>query len=393
MFASDLLRAPGDGLPSGAPRILALITIAFISLSVWVNLAVTLLGARDPVGAIGTVVSVAGVLSSFRDWRVGLAVSALAPVVAAALGKDPTGPGILAVMIALLLALRGASALLVGTAVASGYLVAGLSYFGLTDFSGRWPSFVVLGAVVTTAIGAAVRSRADVRAGRLQHERDVHENEELALRNAVTEERVRIARDLHDSIGHGIAVISMHVGAAEVLTPAEETHVHESLRAARLAIRTVLDETEQTVGMLRLPGDTAPIAATGRQGALVDLVDGVRAAGLRVDADVQVSLDALPPAVAAVTYRIVQEMLTNAQRHATSGAAVSLSFGGGGLRIEARNAYDVGDGDETRVGGGNGITGMRERAESLGGRVDVRRVAGDFSVVVELPVERRVVAP
>lgn len=380
---SDLLRAPGDGLPNGvAPRRLALITIAVIGFSAWIGLAVPLLGARDMVGALGPLLSIAGAVLSFRSWRVGLGLSALAPVVATALGRDPAGVGSLAVMIALLLALRGASALLVGAVVTAANLIAGLSYYGLTDFSGRWPSFVAIGAVVTAAVGTAVRAHSDVRDGRAQHERDVQQNEALSVKSAVAEERVRIARDLHDSIGHGIAVISMHVGTAEVVTPAGETDTHASLRSARLAIQAVLEDTQQTLRMLRVPSDAPSPLPITHPDALPSLVQSVQAAGLQVVYRTTGSLAGLPLGASAAIYRIVQEMLTNAQRHSLGQMTLSVTLAPHAVIISSKNLCNR----TTTTVGGNGLVGMRERAESLGGALTVDSTDDTFEITATIPV-------
>lgn len=383
MSTAEFLRPPGPGLPLGAgPRRLALVTIVIFGMSAWISLAVPLLGSRDFIGAMGPALCAVGAALTFREWRIGLVLAALGPIVAAACGRDPLAPGMLAVLVALLLALRGSSALLAGSAVAISNFVAGASYYGLADVSGRWPSIVVIAAVVTAAVGTAVRSRSEVRSGRAQHEADVERNRALTVQNAVAEERVRIARDLHDSIGHGIAIISMHVGTAQVVTPPSETDAHNSLNAARSAIQTVLEETQLTLQMLRTPEDGATSTPITHPDALPSLIRSAQAAGLELDYWNTARVDALPPAIAATSYRIVQEMLTNAQRHSAGRTALRVSSTDSSLTISSLNRIR----QAGSRAGGNGLIGMRERAESVGGSLHVSARKDEFGVVAVIPL-------
>ncbi|MFP7761677.1 sensor histidine kinase [Marisediminicola sp. LYQ134] len=383
MFLRELLRAPAPGLPVAiAPRRAALITVTLIALSGWINVAIPLLGAGDLVGAASPLLGIAGAILSFRSWRVGLVLSALAPVLASAAGRDPAGTGILCIFTALLLALRGASPLLVGGVVTLANLIAALSHYGLTEAAGRWPSVVVLGAALTAAIGAAVRSRAEVRDGQEQHERDVRWNQHLTVQNAVAEERIRIARDLHDSIGHGIAVISMHVGTAEMTAQTTDVETQESLRAARTAIKSVLEETQHTLQMLRVPSDASSFGPITGPHALTEMIESFQTAGLRVHCRIDEPLVTVPDRIRAAVFRIAQEMLTNAQRHAAGEVTLRIQHTGDVVTITSRNAV----GRAEAAGGGHGLVGMRERAESLGGSLSLRSTDDVFEVTATILV-------
>ncbi|MGA1836491.1 histidine kinase [Herbiconiux sp. 11R-BC] len=355
--------------------------MAVIALTGWICVAVPLLGSRDLISAAPAALSLAGAVITFRSWRIGLGLAGVAPVVAAALAVNPTGAGILAILVALLLALRGASPVLVGAVVTMSNLLASSFYFGLSDAAGRWPSVVIVGAVLTAAVGAAVRSRSEVKDGREQHERDVASNRELEIRNAVAEERVRIARDLHDGIGHGIAVISMHVGTAEVMIPSADSPAQSSLQAAREAIKTVLEETQHTLHMLRVPTDSGDEPITNPQ-ALAGLINSYLTAGLPIKCYMPEPIDQLPARITAATYRIVQEMLTNAQRHADGIIDLHIVRTASEVHVTCRNSIAQNAGTI----GGNGLIGMRERCESLGGSLDSYADDHDFSVTARLPL-------
>ena len=154
--------------------------------------------------------------------------------------------------------------------------------------------------------------------------------------------------------------------------PVDPAELHSSLEAIRAASAAALDELGSILGVLREPGE-ATRAPTPDIGALGDLVERAEHDGIRVSADLTGDLDRVPSVVATAAYRVVQEALTNARRHAGPGttARVTVASGAGGaLRVEV---YDDGAGAPTRPatdGSGFGLIGMRERVEATGGRLD-----------------------
>ena len=195
---------------------------------------------------------------------------------------------------------------------------------------------------------------------------------------AVVEERTRIARDLHDSVGHAINVILVHAGAARLL------HERDPQRS-RAALETLEDVARDTIGdidhMVRALRDESTRAPVGLA-ALDGLVARHREAGLTVELDVSGQKPPLPPAVDQAAFRILQEALTNAARHGRGGAKVSLVYGLGAVELDVANA--VADG-ASATSSGLGLVGMRERTELLGGSFETEASNGRFRVHVRLP--------
>jgi signal transduction histidine kinase len=205
--------------------------------------------------------------------------------------------------------------------------------------------------------------------------------------DAVREERARIARELHDVIAHGMSVMVVQADAARHgLDPADgET------RAALVAIertgRESLCEMRRLLGLLR-DGDESPAALQPQPGMTrVDaLVQSVRQAGLPVDLRISGEARALPPGVDIAAYRIVQEALTNALRHAGP-ARATVEIGYDEREIRIRIADTGRTNGTTRATGGNGLVGMRERALLYGGSFDAGRGPAGFVVAASLPLE------
>jgi signal transduction histidine kinase len=239
-------------------------------------------------------------------------------------------------------------------------------YLGLLDpaFYGALISAFAI-AVVPAMIALLVRARRE-------SEREVRDQER---RRYAYEERLRIARDVHDVVGHSLAVITMQAGVALHLLDKERSaqprpdRVAESLEAIKDTSREALAELRTTLEVFRSDSDEprSPLPGLARLDALLD---GVRAAGrevtlIREESD---DLQAVPAAVDQAAFRIIQESLTNVVRHAGAGhAIVRVSRDAGMLTVEVSD-----DGPATSVPlDGNGIRGMRERARAVGGTLTV----------------------
>ncbi|EPH45495.1 putative Sensor histidine kinase YxjM [Streptomyces aurantiacus JA 4570] len=246
---------------------------------------------------------------------------------------------------------------------------------------------------MAAAAGDAVRSRrAFIDAIRERAERAERTREEEARRR-VAEERLRIARDLHDVVAHHIALVNVQAGVAAHVMDKRPDQAKEALAHVRDASRSALGELRATVGLLRQTGDPeAPTEPAPGLGRLDDLVDTFRHAGLPVDV---VRGDAGPTPPAAVdlaAYRIIQEALTNVQKHAGEHAKAEVSVVRVGPNLEI-TVLDDGAGDDAQAaddpdrGGGHGLLGMRERVSALGGRCSAGpRYGGGFRVHAILPV-------
>ncbi|MHB1819943.1 MAG: sensor histidine kinase [Streptosporangiaceae bacterium] len=226
---------------------------------------------------------------------------------------------------------------------------------------------------------------------RLHRERSVETRAARVVdaRRRASEERLQMARDLHDVIGHHISLINVQAAVALDLMENRPEQARSALTAIEGASREALDELRTMLAALRRDGEEPPRAPTPGLDHLDELMELTRAAGISVTVQTVGDRQSLPAAVDLAAYRIIQESLTNVARHAAlSRATVRLVYGPDGLDIEVA---DVGrspaaNGSSSRPGTGNGIAGMRERAVALGGWLDTGpRAGGGFVVTAHLP--------
>ena len=228
---------------------------------------------------------------------------------------------------------------------------------------------------------------------RFRHERveaQRHIKEEEA-RRAASEERVRIARDLHDVVAHNISVINVQAATALHLADRQPERAIEALATIHGVSRQALVELRSILGVLRAVDDGLPRDPAPSLSHLDDLVATARSAGLQVRVEDEELSSSLPKAVDVAAYRIVQEALTNAARHAAgSTAAVRIACDGGHLLVEVKDNGGARVQSLAAGGSGNGIAGMTERAEALGGTLTAgARPEGGFSVRARLPLDNR----
>ncbi|MEU0393057.1 histidine kinase [Streptomyces sp. NPDC006208] len=262
--------------------------------------------------------------------------------------------------------------------------------------SAPWYSQENLGVFAWTgmaaAAGDAVRSRrAFVDAIRERAERAERTREEEARRR-VAEERLRIARDLHDVVAHHIALVNVQAGVAAHVMDKRPDQAKEALAHVREASRSALNELRATVGLLRQSGDPeAPTEPAPGLAVLDELVTTFRQAGLPVE--VARADDGVTPAAAVdlAAYRIIQEALTNVQKHAGPDAKAEVSVVRVGASLEITVLDNgAGTGSPEAAGGGHGLLGMRERVTALGGRVNAGpRYGGGWRVQAILPIKTR----
>jgi signal transduction histidine kinase len=211
-----------------------------------------------------------------------------------------------------------------------------------------------------------------------------HEQDRIAER-AVADERVRIARELHDAVGHAVNVMVLHAGAARLA--ADDPRTVESLREIERTGRSALTDLDHMLGLLRSDVD-APLTPIHGSGDIGHLVDEMNAAGSNVHLHqrCEMPIDRL---VGIAAYRIVQEALTNALKHAGP-ARVDVTLSCEGRELEILVVDDgVGARGSWTNGGGRGIAGMRERTAVLGGRLDAGPLpSGGFRVRALLPLDR-----
>ncbi len=338
-------------------------------------------------GLVALLVSAAGVGLGYRVPLAGLALLAAAPLVADAFGADPIVQWQVSMFGAFLLALRGLPGLLTGLVVGTAdFLALGLAGagFGLED-----PIAYVAAATAVTAAatGSAIRGQVQYWSALQERTHEAIAGRDAAVQRSVVEERLRIARDLHDTLGHEIAVVSMHLGAAEVQLPAGAAAARGHLEAARGSAQSMLAETQEILAVLRTDRDGETTGPVASHHDIPDLVDKIRAAGLEVDAVVGDLSRELPPQVSAAAYRITQEALTNAQRYGRGRVSLTVDVSGPAVTVETTNDAGPPAADPDRTG--HGLIGMRERAAAAGGRLEVSRDSGHFRVRAELPAAER----
>jgi signal transduction histidine kinase len=245
---------------------------------------------------------------------------------------------------------------------------------------------VFLGAGVWAAAwfaGDRTRLRRERIAELEERARTAEREAERERRLAAAEERMRIARDLHDSAGHAINVILVQAGAARLLQERDPAGARAALQTVEDVARDTLGEIDQLVRALRddLPaGDVEPPPGLA---ALAALAERYRVSGLAVTVTVDGARRPLSPAVDQAAYRILQEALTNAAWHGRGSAEVAIEFAPRALEIAVTNP--AAPSSPERDGGGHGIVGMRERAQLLGGTLEAGAANGSFRVHARLP--------
>ena len=257
---------------------------------------------------------------------------------------------------------------------------------GFLDAKGVVVALFVSWAAGALVLAGAVRGRHAERAVMEERARHLAETREEEARRQVAEERVRIARDLHDSVAHSLASISVQAGVGAHVLDVRPGDARAALLAIKLASGAALAELRSTLSMLR-SSDEAPREPTAGLDRLPWLVENSHAAGLPVDVVIEGEARPLPSAVDATAFRIVQESLTNVIRHAgPARATVAVRHRDGGVEIEVTDD-GRGDGGGGDGGGGHGLAGMRERVALLGGELDAgTRRSGGFRVRARLPL-------
>ncbi|HEX5995742.1 MAG TPA: sensor histidine kinase [Jiangellales bacterium] len=276
--------------------------------------------------------------------------------------------------------------LAVGVAVKAVLVTTSLiTHPGITGF------VVLLWAALAVTTGSAARSHrahlaeADERARRAEQAREDEANRRVA------EERLRIARELHDAIGHHVALINVQAGAlAYLLDDEDRAQARESVAHIQRASEEALEDLRLTVGLLREPGlePAEPAEPVPGLDQLEELIRSFAGAGLRVTREVTGQARPLSEAVELTAYRVIQESLTNTRKHADCDTAVvRLGYAPGALSLAVED-----DGRSVAQGGrrmpeGHGIVGMRERVAALGGRLSAGPgPEGGYRVFAELPL-------
>jgi signal transduction histidine kinase len=217
------------------------------------------------------------------------------------------------------------------------------------------------------------------RAARAERQR------EERARLAVADERARIARELHDVVGHSVSVMTVQASAARRLLRPHQEREREALAVVERTGREALAEMRRMVGVLRRPEEAPALAPQPSLEYVDKLVEHAREAGLPVDLRIEGTPQQLPGGVDLTAYRLVQEGLTNALKHANAHRAeVVVRYGDGDVELIVS---DDGRGDGGGDGGGHGLVGMRERISVYGGELEAGpRAGGGYRLRARLPV-------
>jgi len=255
-----------------------------------------------------------------------------------------------------------------------------------------WSDEDSLAGVMLLVLVVAAQVLGDSRRQRSQAiaERDAtrHAMAETQRDQVIMEERARIARELHDVVAHHVSVIAVQAETARLTTPDMPDEGKERLAAIGQTARDSLTELRRLLGVLRADGSSE--AARSPQpglGRLAELIDSARTAGTPVRLTLDGDVSPLPPGVDLTAYRIVQEALTNARRHAPGASVdVTLGYEENALRLRVS---DDGPGPPAADTSGHGLLGMQERAAMVGGRLTTGPGdGGGFVVEAELPLSR-----
>jgi signal transduction histidine kinase len=275
----------------------------------------------------------------------------------------------------------GARASVRGTVVALAFAFGQLgAAIAIAGWSAEEFTLFAIAISIALLVGRAVRVMGfevdvlEARAAELEREAQV----------AVEAERARIARELHDVIGHSISVMGLQAGAVRRLLMPEQEREREALLSVERTGRDAVGEMRRLLGILRANGAEPELEAMPTVQRAGDLVADLRRAGLDVELHVEGELDDLPPGRALAAFRILQEALTNVLKHAP-GAHVEAVLRRAGPELEIEVVDSGGTRPAEPAGGGHGLVGMRERVALYGGTLEAGPDGPGFSVLARFP--------
>ncbi|MFS0793550.1 sensor histidine kinase [Microbacterium sp. 1P10AE] len=319
--------------------------------------------------------------------RTVLAVCIALYVAALALGTLSPGAALAAVIAAYSVANRLGRRAAAPVSIAAVVVVIGASIV-VTLTTGMDTRFLQVGLAVALAgaLGDAARSRRAYVQAVIERARRAEQTREAEARRRVTEERLRIARDLHDAVAHQISVISLNAGVASSAMESRPERAQEALATIRTASREVLAEIGSMLSVLRTPDDAGPRDQPGLA-RLPEIVESVRVAGWEVVVRDELGDEPLPLGVDIVAYRVVQEGLTNALKHgAARRAFVLLRRDGDDLEVVVTNPVSHEPQPADSPVSGFGLVGLRERVDSVGGVVEAGPAPGGYRLAARLPL-------
>jgi signal transduction histidine kinase len=354
-----------------------------------VQIGITYLAAhnqpeRRHVDLLGVALLAAGpaALAVRRRWPLQVLAFVLAVTIAYYVLGYPFGPVFLALIVALFTAVTRGRRL-------GAWLLAGaglLLWFVLQALVGWGPPPMWIHVCLVAGWLLVVLTMSEIVRAARQRAVEAEQARRQEGHRRADEERLRIARELHDVVAHNISLINVQAGVALHLMDERPEQARTALAAIKQASNEALGELRSVLDVLRQVDERSPRAPTAGLASLDDLVTRAAAAGLAVRTSVEGAPRPLPAGVDLAAFRIVQEALTNVARHAgPASATVRVAYGDADLTVQVD---DDGHGGGGTSGGGNGIPGMRERAAALGGRLRAGpRPGGGFQVLASLPID------
>jgi signal transduction histidine kinase len=354
----------------------------------------------DPLPVLGVAGHALLVLSGLsllvrRRWPVPVfLLTGLISVVYFAAGF-PDGPGWIALFVAIYTVTAHGDGRRSLVIVANVLTVLAVVWIATTDFDEAerigWLAFRIGATIMAAALGESVRSRRVIAADAVRRADEAERTRDEVARRRVDAERLRIAREVHDTVAHAIAIINVQAGVTAHVLDKRPERARETLLTIEQTSARALREMRAILGVLRGDDDGPGPSLT----ALDELLAVARRAGLDVTVSGSVPAGVLPEATDRAAYRIVQEAVTNVIRHAgPARVAVTLDLGADELRVAV--ADDGGHLTVAQQGPpvepGRGLAGMRERCELLGGSFEAGPDGDGFRVSARLPLERTEVA-
>jgi signal transduction histidine kinase len=273
-------------------------------------------------------------------------------------------------------------------ALVAGVALEGMNPVRTSDYAFTIP-FVALVIAVSVGWGMYIGSRRELVATLRERAETAEIEQASRIAQARAAERSRIAREMHDVLAHRISLVTMHAGALVYRDDLSRDEVRTAAGIIQDNSHRAMVELREVLGILREgPGDSAPERPQPSAGDLTGLIDEARQSGMRVEPTIAVVLAEIPEALGRTVYRVVQEALTNARKHAAD-TLVTVTVAGGpddGLSIEVRNPIRVGELRSAPPRSGLGLAGLAERAELAGGRLTHRVSPGtEFVLTAWLP--------
>ncbi len=350
-------------------------------------------GPFDALGILGNgLLMLSGmILVVRRRWPVPVFFATGLVSVAYFAAGYPDGPGWLALFVAIYTVTAHGDGRRSLVIIANGLAVLAVVWIATADFDERervgWLAFRIGATIMAAALGESVRTRRVIAADAVKRAEVAERTRDEVARRRVDAERLRIAREVHDTVAHAIAIINVQAGVTAHVLDKRPERARETLLTIEQTSARALREMRAVLGVLRGDDDGSPGPSLG---ALDELVEVARRAGLDVTVTGSVPAGVLPDAVDRAAYRIVQEGITNVIRHAgPARVSISLEMLEGELQVTvADDGGDLPASAGPPVEPGRGLTGMRERCELLGGAFEAGPDRDGFRVSARLPLNR-----